>query len=162
MLPKTGSGGALNFRSGSINSLWALWLMVAVPLTAVASCPYAPLPEPAKSSQEATTEPSGTTETASASPQAAAEAERPAWVSPALVNKKVVVYLRDGRVYKGKLVELTDDFLRLKMRKRTEKIALTEVGSVERKRSRAWLGVAIAGLAIGAVAVAALIAAMQD
>ncbi|MFQ5664268.1 MAG: hypothetical protein ACE5HL_10595 [Terriglobia bacterium] len=79
-----------------------------------------------------------------------------------MVNKKVVVYLRDGRVYKGKLVELTDDFLRLKMRKRTEKIALTEVGSVERKRSRAWLGVAIAGLAIGAVAVAALIAAMQD
>ncbi len=58
-------------------------------------------------------------------------------VDPKLVNKKVVVYLHDGRVYKGKLVELTEDFLRMRIDKRTEEVVLTEVARVERQ-PRNW------------------------
>lgn len=134
-----------------------------VPLLAmVEPCPYAPPPEPAKSGQQDAFEPTGSREAASASSQVAPQAQRPVWVAPALVKKKVVVYLRDGRVYKGKLLALSDDFLRLKIGKRTEKIALTEVAGVERQRSRVWLGIAVAGLAVGAVALVFVIGASRD
>jgi len=112
----------------------------------------------------------------SGSQEPAAKPCTPGLVDPKLLKKDVVVHLHDGRAYRGKLVELTQESLRLRMLDRwdstqgkavyrTEEIALTDVAGVERQqgqRSRAWLAVAIAGLAIGAVAVGALIAAMQD
>lgn len=126
--------------------LVALLLALLLPSVTVAQAgPQGPPPEPAISEQ-----------------QAAADPEAPAQVDPALMNKKVVVHLRDGGVYKGKLIGLTQDSLRLKTDGRTDEIALAQVTMVERQRSRAWLGVAIAGIAVAAVAVGALIAAMQD
>jgi len=74
----------------------------------------------------------------------AAQTERPAWVDPNLEGKTVKVYFRDGRLYEGKLVELTDEALRLKMGKRVETIPLTEVARVERAKSnRKWLAIAV-------------------
>src|SRR3989304_4214005 len=68
----------------------------------------------------------------------------PAWVDPNLEGKTVKVYFRDGRLYEGKLVELTDEALRLKMGKRVEPIPLTEVARVERAKSnRKWLAIAV-------------------
>jgi len=68
----------------------------------------------------------------------------PAWVDPNLEGKTVKVYFRDGRLYEGKLVELTDEALRLKMGKRVETIPLTEVARVERAKSnRKWLAIAV-------------------
>jgi len=86
----------------------------------------------------------------------------PAWVDPGLEGKTVKVYFRDGRLYEGKLVELTDESLRLKMGKRVETIALTEVARVERKPRRVWLPFAVAGVALGTILVVGMIAAMQD
>ena len=87
----------------------------------------------------------------------AAQTERPAWVDPNLEGKTVKVYFRDGRLYEGKLVELTNEALQLKMGKRVETIPLTEVARVERKPRLAWLPFAVAGVALGMIAVAVLI-----
>ena len=87
----------------------------------------------------------------------AAQTERPAWVDPNLEGKTVKVYFRYGRLYEGKLVELTNEALQLKMGKRVETIPLTEVPRVERKPRRAWLPFAVAGVALGMIAVAVLI-----
>lgn len=86
----------------------------------------------------------------------------PAWVDPNLEGKTVKVYFRDGRLYEGKLVELTDEALRLKMGKRIETISLTAVARVERKPRRVWLPFAVAGVAIGTILVVGMIAAMSD
>ncbi len=86
----------------------------------------------------------------------------PAWVDPGLQGKTVKVYFRDGRLYEGKLVELTDEVLRLKMGKHIETIRLTDVARVERKPRRVWLPFAVAGVAIGTVLVVGMIAAMSD
>ena len=73
----------------------------------------------------------------------------PAWVDPGLEGKNVKVYFRDGRLYEGKLVELTDEALRLKMGKRIETIALTEVARVERKpRNWKWVAIAVVGAVV--------------
>ncbi len=85
-----------------------------------------------------------------------------AWVDPGLEGKTVKVYFRDGRLYEGKLVDLTDEVVRLKMGKRIETIRLTEVARVERKPRRVWLPFAVAGVAIGTVLVVGMIAAMSD
>ena len=93
----------------------------------------------------------------------ASEAERPAWVDPELVKKNVKVYFRDGRVYEGKLVELTDDFLRLKMGKVTEKVMLTEVATVERqRRSGKRLFIVIGAIAAGFVIATIVVNAKID
>jgi len=120
--------------------------------------PSAPPPQPDGSPRDAADVAVGSTDTAAQTQQPQA----PAHVDQGLVKKKVVVYFRDGRVYKGKLVELTDDFLRLKVNGRTEKVELTEVAKVERAPSRAALVVAITALAVGAVALVVLIAATRD
>ncbi len=87
----------------------------------------------------------------------------PANVDPRLVNKKVRVYWRDGRVSEGKLLDVGPAYIRLKAEQATEEISLTDIARVEKAgRSKAWLTVAIVGLAVGAVATGALIAAMQD
>jgi len=87
----------------------------------------------------------------------------PAWVDPGLEGKTVKVYFRDGRLYEGKLVELTDEALRLKMGKHIETIRLTEVARVERKPRRVWLPFAIAGIALGAIfATTAIVVATSE
>ena len=79
----------------------------------------------------------------------AAQTERPAWVDPNLEGKTVKVYFRDGRLYEGKLVGLTDEALRLKMGKRIETISLTEVARVERKpRNWKWVAIAVVGAVV--------------
>ena len=86
----------------------------------------------------------------------------PAWVDPGLEGKTVKVYFRDGRLYEGKLVELTDEVLRLKMGKRIETIALGEVARVERK-PRTWvLPVAIAGAVGGTLLILYALAVSSD
>jgi len=82
----------------------------------------------------------------------------PAWVDPNLEGKTVKVYFRDGRLYEGKLVALTDDALRLKMGKRIQTIPLTEVARVERKPSRPWWPHAVALGMIGVSVVITLAA----
>ena len=73
----------------------------------------------------------------------------PAWVDPGLEGKTVKVYFRDGRLYEGKLVGLTDEALRLKMGKRIETISLTEVARVERKpRNWKWVAIAVVGAVV--------------
>ena len=87
----------------------------------------------------------------------------PAWVDPNLEGKTVKVYFRDGRLYEGKLVELTDEALRLKMGKRVETIALGEVARVERKPRRLWVPFAVVGVALGVlfVTVAIVVASSE-
>ena len=87
----------------------------------------------------------------------------PAWVDANLEGKTVKVYFRDGRLYEGKLVELTDNFLRLKMGKRVETIPLTEVARVERKPRRLWVPFAVVGVALGVlfVTVAIVVASSE-
>ena len=76
-------------------------------------------------------------------------------VDPGLMNKKVVVHLRDGRTVKGKLLEVADDWVRVKVDGRTEQIALKDVASVERaKSSRKWLLIPIV---VGALLVVGVI-----
>ena len=73
----------------------------------------------------------------------------PAWVDANLEGKTVKVYFRDGRLYEGKLVGLTDEALRLKMGKRIETISLTEVARVERKpRNWKWVAIAVVGAVV--------------
>ena len=73
----------------------------------------------------------------------------PAWVDPGLEGKTVKGYFRDGRLYEGKLVGLTDEALRLKMGKRIETISLTEVARVERKpRNWKWVAIAVVGAVV--------------
>lgn len=127
-----------------MKSVVAPLLALLLPIATLGQqAPFSPLPVPADSSQEAAGSPAQ---------EPAAKPELPARVDPGLVKKKVVVYFRDGRVYKGKLVELTDDFLRLKMNGRTERIALTEVARVDRQ-PRNWLAVAIVAAVAGPVLV---------
>ncbi|MFQ5664266.1 MAG: hypothetical protein ACE5HL_10585 [Terriglobia bacterium] len=148
-----------------MKSLLAVSLVLLVPLTAVAElCPFMSLPERPKGAQKDAAEATASTEAASVHPQAPPETERPAAVDPKLLNKKVVVHLHDGRVYKGKLVEITDDFLLLKMHKRTEKIMLTEVASVERQRRNKWK-IALIVLAVYAaigIVVGAIVAGAEE
>ena len=93
----------------------------------------------------------------------ASQREDRAQVDPKLVHKKVVVQLRDGRLYEGKLVELTDDFLRLKMGKATEKVMLTEVATVERqRRSGKRLFIVIGAIAAGFVIATIVVNAKID
>jgi hypothetical protein len=96
-------------------------------------------------------------------PTPVADTNPPAWVDPGLKGKTVKVYFRDGRLYEGKLVEVTDEVLRLKMGKHIETIRLTEVARVERKPRRAWLPFAVAGVAVGVTfAIVAIAVAAQE
>ena len=108
-----------------------------------------------------------------ASPQAVqTQAAPPLRVNPKLRKKAVVVYLRDGRTFEGKLVELTDTSLRLRMDwrefrtgkpvSRVEEIPLADVALIERKPSRAWIAAAIAGGAAATVLVLLFLAASSD
>ena len=85
----------------------------------------------------------------------------PAWVDPNLEGKTVKVYFRDGRLYEGKLVELTDEVLRLKMGKHIETMRLTEVARVERKPRNWVLPVAI-GAAVGGTLLILFVAAASS
>lgn len=95
----------------------------------------------------------------------------PLRVSPSLLKKKVVVYLRDGRAFEGKLIELTDTSLRLKMDwrefrtgkrvSRIEKIQLTDVALIERKPSRAWIAAVVVG-GVGVTLLLLVLAAMTS
>ncbi|MFQ5664267.1 MAG: hypothetical protein ACE5HL_10590 [Terriglobia bacterium] len=59
-------------------------------------------------------------------------------MDPKLVNKKVVVHLHDGQVYKGKLIELSADSLTVKTKRGLEKLLLTEVAAVDRQPGNRW------------------------
>lgn len=93
-------------------------------------------------------------------------------VNPKLRNKKVVVYLRDGRSFEGKLIELTDTSLRLRIDgrdfrtgkpyRRVEEIQLTEVALIERKPSRAWIAAAVAGGVGGTLLILYLLVLTSD
>lgn len=144
-----------------MRNLLAIFLALLVPLPAVGGCQYAPMAEHPKAAQQATPEPRSSTEKPTGNEQASAKTET-ASVNPRLVGKKVVVYMHDGTTHKGKLLELTDDFLRLKMGKPTEKIPLKDIARVERQSSRLGLAVAIAGLAVGAVALVWIAVASSD
>ena len=112
--------------------------------------------------------PPGTSQSAQAgshAQQPASEIQGRAGVDPKLLHKKVVVHLRDGRVFEGKLVELTNDFIRLKMDKRTETISLTELASVDRRKKRNWklpLVIALAALAVTGIIVGAVVTGEGD
>lgn len=146
-------------------SLLSVSLVLLLPFTTVGEpCAFGPLSEPSKPVQEAT---AGARDySAGANSQEAAVTQAAAHVDPKLLKKKVVVRCHDGRMYKGKLIELTPDLLGLRMGKRTERIALTEVAGVERQRSRVGRrvlqGVAAAGIVAGIVGLIWLIGASRD
>jgi len=56
-------------------------------------------------------------------------------VDPKLVGKKVIVYTRDGKVLKGKLVQLGSDSMRLRIpsEDRIEELPLNNIAWVERQ-----------------------------
>ena len=83
-------------------------------------------------------------------------------VDPKLVGKKVVVHCRDGRIYKGKLLDLERDSLRLRVGKRTQQLSLSEVATVVEAQPcyRGVLKIAIIAGAI--VAALAILAAEVD
>lgn len=131
----------------------AVVLAVLLPLVAVTQGePPVPGSGPANSRHDEATE---TEEPAQG--VVAAEQEAPPKVDPSLVNKKVVVHLRDGRVLKGKLVEITDDALHLKIDGRMEKVNLAQVAAVERQpsnRKKALIVIAAVvavGFVVGAI-----------
>jgi len=66
----------------------------------------------------------------------------------ALIGKEVKVVCRDGRVYKGRLIELTPDSLRLQVAARIETFLLTDVATVTEQPgvNKALLATAIVGL----------------
>jgi len=74
----------------------------------------------------------------------------PTRVDPQLVGKKVLVHCRDARLYKGKLLELDADFIRVQIATGIEHLSLTDIALVERQPglSKAWVAVAIASAAI--------------
>lgn len=84
-------------------------------------------------------------------------------VDQSLVNKKVVVRLRDGRTVKGKLVEIKGTALRVKTGKVIEELALSEVASVDRQKGSGWkIGLAIAAAAVAVWVVVGLVVASNE
>ncbi len=131
---------------------------------AAGPCPFGSGPEPREPSAEETTGPNPPIETADSQP-AVPEPQPPVRVDPKLVNKKVVVRLRDGQVYKGKLLEIAKEALRLKVKGRLETLQRAEVSSVElqpqqpSKRRKVLLVTAVVvgiGFLIGAIVAAAV------
>ncbi len=147
-----------------MKSLLAVSLALVLPFTATANLWACGAPRsPENSTQGKPAKPAEPAARLPLAPQPVTDSDHHVWVNPAWVGKKVVVYLRDGTMYEGKLVDLTDDSLRLKVDEETKEVPLAEVGSVEKQQGRGpWPAIAIAGLAIGAVAVGVLIAAAQD
>jgi small nuclear ribonucleoprotein (snRNP)-like protein len=79
-------------------------------------------------------------------------------LDPALRDRKVVVYLRDARAYKGKVIKVEADSLSLRVKetdpatgkkvKRTQRLAAAEIALIEPPRSGTLLWVA---LGLGAI-----------
>jgi hypothetical protein len=81
-------------------------------------------------------------------------------VDPKLVGKKVEVHYRDGRTVKGKLTELTPDFIELERQGQIDQIPLSQVARVSQQKStarRTWI---IVGVSAAAVGLSLLIGAM--
>lgn len=97
-----------------------------------------------------------------AAQESATQPQPPLRVDPSLLKKKIVVYTRDGSVYEGKLIEVTDDTLHLKRNGTVKSIPLVEVAVIERRRSRAALFVGIAGAVTGTLALLWLLGASSD
>lgn len=88
----------------------------------------------------------------------------PLRVNPKLRNKQVVVYLRDGRAFTGKLLEIRPDAIILRVQNgwdpqtgkviyRVESVNLSEVASVERvlpspHRTPFWVHLALVGVVL--------------
>ncbi|MFQ5927402.1 MAG: hypothetical protein ACE5MH_08210 [Terriglobia bacterium] len=137
-------------KKNALRTALAVWLAWQVPATAVAyrdpflllagplRPAYQPVPVAAKQ-----TVPSRIHEPV-------AHSQRPRGLNRKLRKKMVVVHLRDGGAYQGKLVKLTQESLHLRVPDgrnakvkrvhRTEIIALTDVASVGRPVSRKLLG----------------------
>ncbi len=89
----------------------------------------------------------------------------PAQVDLKLVGKKVVIYCWDGRVYKGKLLDLASDHLSVRTRRRgVQELSLTEVTTVEQesRARRAWRALKITGIVVGVVGLVWLIGTSRD
>ncbi len=90
----------------------------------------------------------------------------PAQVDLKLVGKKVVIYCWDGRVYKGKLLDLASDHLSVRTRRRgVQELSLTEVTTVEQQESRArraWRALKITGIVVGVGGLVWLIGTSRD
>ncbi len=76
-------------------------------------------------------------------------------VDPKLVGKKVKVHCRDGRIYEGKLVELTRELLRIDGNGRLETVSLGEVSSVSGQPGwgigrTGWIAIGV-GVGVGLV-----------
>lgn len=116
---------------------------------AAGPCPFASGPEPRQPAPEETVGPNPPIETADSQP-AAPEPRPPVRVDPRLVNKKVVVYLRDGRVYRGKLIKLTGNELVIKNSQGEKEIPVEQVETVQREsRSRRRLFIIAGAIAAG-------------
>ena len=90
----------------------------------------------------------------------------PAQVDLTLVGKKVVIYCWDGRVYKGKLLDLASDHLSVRTRRRgVQELSLIEVTTVEQQESRArraWRALKITGIVVGVGGLVWLIGTSRD
>ncbi|MCH6553661.1 MAG: hypothetical protein IH789_09260 [Acidobacteria bacterium] len=90
----------------------------------------------------------------------------PAQVDLKLVGKKVVIYCWDGRVYKGKLLDLASDHLSVRTRRRgVQELSLIEVTTVEQQESRArraWRALKITGIVVGVGGLVWLIGTSRD
>ena len=80
----------------------------------------------------------------------------PVQVDRELLNKKVIVHCRDGRVYKGRLLEISENSLSIDTVTGIVKIPTAEVTGAERGRGRKAILVVLA-VAVG-VGIATLIA----
>lgn len=130
-------------------------------LVSVAGLAQEPLPPPAPPPPDAP----------DSLPAAQTLSPTPLRVNPKLKKKTVVVYLRDGRTFEGKLIELTDTSLRLRIDGRdfrtgkpycrVEEIQLTGVALIERKPSRAWIAAVVVGGA-GVTVLLLVLAAMTS
>lgn len=83
-----------------------------------------------------------------------------AQVDPKLLNKKVSVYLQDGRVYRGKLVELTDEYLIVKTRDGSQRVSRADITSIEQEPRNKWkvLSIVLIVVAVGGLIVGLLVA----
>ena len=83
-------------------------------------------------------------------PTSAQSQPRPAQVDPKLLNKRVAVHCRDGRVYNGRLLEISENSLSIDTVTGIVKIPTGEVTRVERARGRkAILAVLVVAVGIG-------------
>ena len=161
-MTRTKPQGELWLQDKGLRSFWALLLVVLLPLTAVAEpSPFVALPEPGASPQEVAAAVKGSAEAAPGE-QGAPEPDRPAQVDPSLVNKKVVVSTRDGRVYKGKLVQVTADTITVQTKQGLQQFPLTEVVKLQQQPGKWKTALIIVGVAVGVwIAVGLAVAANE-